>query len=130
TSRRARPARVRVRSRDSRGQCPPPEARERSEIGTEKRSARRPTWCLCAARECSQARGRRPALPTELRVPAVIIVLLAIVLCTTLAVLYGGHSAPSQLDIALGGLVTGLIPEPGPTVYLIDFVGEPVGALS
>lgn len=69
-------------------------------------------------------------LPTELRVPAAIIVLLAIVLCTTLAVLYGGHSAPSQLDIALGGLVTGLIPEPGPTVYLIDFVGEPVGALS
>ncbi|MCA1674326.1 MAG: phosphatase PAP2 family protein [Actinobacteria bacterium] len=70
-----------------------------------------------------------PALPPPLRGPIAIVVILAALVLTVVAAQYAGEAAPGRLDTWAQTAVEGLLPEPGLGALVIDFVGEPLGAV-
>lgn len=70
-----------------------------------------------------------PALPLPLRGPIAIVVIIAALVLTVIAAQYAGDAAPGRLDMWAQTAVEGMLPEPGRGALVIDFVGEPLGAV-
>ncbi|MGH3914190.1 MAG: phosphatase PAP2 family protein [Pseudonocardiaceae bacterium] len=70
-----------------------------------------------------------PVLPPPLRGPITIAAILAALLLTVVAVRYADETAPGRVDTWARQVVQQWWPEPGIGALLIDFVGEPLGAI-
>lgn len=73
--------------------------------------------------------GDQPALAPVMRGPIAIVATLAALVLTLVAIRYADQDAPGRLDSWTQAAVDSLLPEPGLGALVIDFVGEPLGAL-
>jgi len=73
--------------------------------------------------------GAPPALPLHLRGPMGGLAVLAALLLSVVAAGYAGEAKPGRVDSWAQSEAEELWPEPGRGALLIDFVGEPLGAI-
>lgn len=64
-----------------------------------------------------------------MRGPIAIVAIVAALVLSMVAVLYADEAAPGRLDTWIHAAVDDLLPEPGIGALLIDFIGEPLGAV-
>lgn len=77
----------------------------------------------------ARPKGGPQALPGSIGTPVAVLAVLGALLCATLAVIHAGQTRPSQADRWAYLAVDELMPGPGSAIHVIDFVGEPLGAL-